>query len=263
MLNRVNGMFQIPGLSGLLIAVVLCAGLVACQMPEAMPAATPATESGEMAEAESPTKAEDAPSAEATEEPSVPEESGSETEEAAPAELLDFTIVSGNSEVRFIIDETLAGVHTEVVGVTSVVTGSLRTSPAHVRVSEFAPFVIDATTFVTDSNRRNRAIRNFVLYTNLYPEITFVPSSIGNAPDSVSVGEEFSLEVTGPLQVLDTNVDVTFVVTAVFNSETELTGTGSATIILEDHGINVPMPPLVSWVDDKMMLEMDFHAVAE
>ena len=259
-MNQVNGMSRIRSLHRLLAAVVLCLGLVACQMPEAMP---PATESRAMAESASPTKAAAAPAVEAAEEPAITEEPGSEAQEAAPAELRDFAIVSESSEVRFIIDETLAGVHTEVVGTTSAVTGALRTSPHRLGASEFDPFVIDATTFVTDSNRRNGAIRNFVLYTNLYPEIVFVPAHLGNAPDSVSVGEEFTLEITGPLQVLDTAVDVTFMVVAMFNSETELTGTGSTTITLEDHGINVPMPPLVSWVDDVMILEMDFHAVAE
>ncbi len=253
MLNQVKGMSRIRSLGGWLAAVMLCWGLLACQMPATIP----------MPEAESPAAAAEAPATAAVQETSASVEDDSAAEDTAPAALRDFAIVSESSEVRFVIDETLAGVHTEVVGVTSAVTGALRTSPQQVGVSEFAPFVIDATTFVTDSDRRNRAIRNFVLYTDLYPEITFVPTRLGNAPDRVSVGEEFTLEVTGPLHLLDTSVDVTFAVTATFNSDTELTGTGSTTILLEDHGISVPMPPLVSWVDDKMLLEMDFHAVAE
>lgn len=263
MLHRLNGTSRAWSLSGWLLAVVLCLGLAACQMPTDMSVAAPATESGETGEAASPTQAAEDPAGEAAMETAVTEESAAETAPAAPAELREFAIVGENSEVRFVIDETLAGVHTEVIGTTSAVTGSLRTSPQQIGASQFDPFVIDAATFVTDSHQRNRAIRNFVLYTNLHPEIVFVPSRLDNAPDSVSVGEEFSLEVTGPLQVLDTNVDVTFLVTAVFPSETELTGTGSATIALEDHGISVPMPPLVSWVADTMILEMDFHAVAE
>ncbi len=249
MLSRVKGIFRAQNLYGLWAVMMLGLGLVACQMPAAVPLATPVAETGEMAE----TPEEDLASAERR----------SDRGEAAPAELRNFAIVSERSEVRFVIEETLAGVPTTVVGVTSAVTGALRTSPDQVGTSEFTPVVIDATTFVTDSDRRNRAIRNFVLYTDLYPEIVFVPVRLDGAPDRVAVGEEFMLELAGPLQLLDTQADVTFTVTAVFTSDTELTGTGSATILLEDHGINVPRPPLVSWVDDKMTLEMDFHAVAE
>ncbi len=263
MLNRRTFAERIWRKSALLVMVLLSLALFACQMPTARPDSAPVSEPDEKVESETPQESTETPAEpEATESTAEPEVDSAE-QETIPTELLNFTIISESSEVRFIIDETLGGVHTEVTGVTSAVTGSLRTNLERIADTEFTPIVIDANTFVTNRNQRNRAIRTFVLYTNLYPEITFVPTSIGSAPDSVAVGEEFTLEITGPLQVLDTSVDVTFAVTAMFNSETELTGTGTAAAILEEHGINVPMPPLVSWVDDKMTLEMDFHAVAE
>ena len=263
MSNRRTFVERIWGMLSLSVSVLLSLVLFACQMPSTGPAPAPVSEPDEKVESESSQETTETPAETAATESTAETEVEATERETIPTELLNFTIISESSEVRFIIDETLGGIHTEVTGVTSAVTGSLRTNPERIADTEFTPIVIDANTFVTDRSQRNRAIRTFVLYTNLYPEITFVPTSIGRVPDSVSVGEEFTLEITGPLQVLDTRVDVTFAVTAVFNSETELTGTGTATVILEEHGINVPMPPLVSWVDDNMTLEMDFHAVAE
>lgn len=259
MLSRENAMSRKRQFHWLLIAVLLSLGLVACQMPEAAPEA--GAEAVE--EPETQPESETATSTEVADEPAAEEPAELVEEEVPPAELVAFAIVGERSQARFIIDETLGGVATKVVGVTSDLTGTLRANHGRIGASEFDPIVIDANTFVTPSSRRDGAIRNFVLYTKLYPEITFGPARVENAPDSVAVGEEFTLEVTGPLYVLDSDLEVTFLVTAMFNSEKELTGTGSTTIILEEHGINVPRPPLVSWVDDKMILELDFVAKAE
>ncbi len=195
--------------------------------------------------------------------PAEPPPGADEAAEAAGAvALAEFVLDRERSEARFVIEETLAGAHTVVTGVTSAVEGRLFTHPARVAATRIDPIVIDAATFATDSNMRNRAIRNFVLYTNLYPEIVFTPSALAGAPDAVALGEEFALEVTGALQLLDTVKDVTFPVTAVFRSEAELTGSGSVIVVLEDYGVTVPMPPRVTWVADEIALELDFTAVA-
>lgn len=231
---------------GLILAGTLA--LAGCVMPEAPVAAEPAVDATP-------------PAPEAQAEPPP-----ARAQPAAPAddavELAAFVLDSERSEARFIIEETLAGAHTVVTGVTSAVEGRLFTHPARVAATRIDPIVIDAATFATDSNMRNRAIRNFVLYTNLYPEIVFTPSALAGAPETVAIGEEFALAVTGALQLLDTVKDVTVPVTAVFRSATELAGSGSVTVVLEDYGVTVPMPPRVTWVADEIALELDFTAVA-
>ena len=233
---------------GMILAGALA--LAGCVMPNAPAPAEPA------ADARAPT-----PTGPAEPAPERAPPGADEAAEAAGA-LAEFVLDRERSEARFVIEETLAGVHTVVTGVTSAVEGRLFTHPARVAATRIDPIVIDAATFATDSNMRNRAIRNFVLYTNLYPEIVFTPSALAGAPDAVALGEEFALEVTGALQLLDTVKDVTFPVTAVFRSEAELAGSGSVTVALEDYGVTVPMPPRVTWVADEIALELDFTAVA-
>lgn len=228
---------------GLILAGTLA--LAGCVMPEAPVAAEPAVDATP-------------PAPEAQAEP--PPARAQPADDAV--ELAAFVLDSERSEARFIIEETLAGAHTVVTGVTSAVEGRLFTHPARVAATRIDPIVIDAATFATDSNMRNRAIRNFVLYTNLYPEIVFTPSALAGAPETVAIGEEFALAVTGALQLLDTVKDVTVPVTAVFRSATELAGSGSVTVVLEDYGVTVPMPPRVTWVADEIALELDFTAVA-
>ncbi len=99
-------------------------------------------------------------------------------------------------------------------------------------------------------------------YTDMYPEIVFTPTVLRNAPETVAVGEVFELEVEGSLSLLETVNDITFPVSAHFETETELTGYGATTILLEEFGITVPMPPRVTWVADEVILELDFTAVS-
>ncbi len=46
-------------------------------------------------------------------------------------------------------------------------------------------------------------------------------------------------------------------------SETELKGTATALVTLEDFGIGVPRVPLVARVDEVVQLVLDFRLVAE
>ncbi len=186
--------------------------------------------------------------------------------EDAPAETpmarSEFVLDSSRTEARFIVEETLGGAHVVVTGVSTAVTGSLKTSPGQVASTEVSSIVIDASSFVTDNNMRNGAIRRFVLYTNLYPEIVFTPTLLRNAPESIAIGETFDLEIEGSLSLLDTTKTIAFAVTARFESESELAGYGSTTILLEDFGVTVPMPPRVTWVADEVILELEFTAVS-
>ncbi len=191
-------------------------------------------------------------------------EDSSAPEEDAAASLMsprEFVLDDSQTEARFIIEETLGGAHTVVTGVSSAVTGSLTTSPDQIASTEVSPIVIETTSFVTDNNMRDGAIRRFVLYTNLYPEIVFTPTTLHNAPSSVAVGEDFALDIEGTLSIMDTVRTITFAITARFTSETELVGYGSTQIVLEDFGITVPMPPRVTWVADEIILELDFTAM--
>lgn len=56
---------------------------------------------------------------------------------------------------------------------------------------------------------------------------------------------------------------VVFDVTLEAVSETELKGTATALVRLEDFGIGVPRVPLVARVDEVVQLVLDFRLVAE
>ena len=72
---------------------------------------------------------------------------------------------------------------------------------------------IDADNFVTDSGRRDSAIRRFVLQSGSYPVITFTPTAIEGVPASVAVGDTLSLQATGDLTIRKITRSETFAIT--------------------------------------------------
>lgn len=244
-----------PALLRTLAAVLLLLMLAGCA-DLAAPAAPAATveETDEASEADAPTDDSQAETAPAEEEPEEP---------VTVVAASDFVLDAAATEVRFLIEETLAGNHKLVEGATSAVAGAFRATPSDLMATTFDPVVIDAATFVTDSDRRNGAINRFILKTSAYPNIVFTPTGFAGVPAMVDVGQEFEGRLEGTLSVLDKEIPLSFALTARFASEHEFTGSGTATVSREEWGINVPMPPVVTWVADPLVLEMDFAAKAE
>jgi polyisoprenoid-binding protein YceI len=120
--------------------------------------------------------------------------------------------------------------------------------------------VINAGTFVTDNEFRNRAIRGEILETGTYEFIEFRPAEVTGLPDTLTVGEEISFQVTGELQIRDIVQTVTFEVTATATSEDQLEGTATTTVTREQYGLTIPSVPSVANVADEVPLELRFVA---
>ncbi len=182
---------------------------------------------------------------------------------SAEADLRTFAIVPERSEVRFVIDEVLRGTPTTVVGVNSGVSGDLTVDLANPANTQIGPIEIDAAGFVTDDDRRNGAIRRFILVPDRYPTVTFAPTAISGLPESASVGDRFDFQVVGDLTILDSTHPVTFDLSANVISESEVAISGATTINRADFGISIPSVPFVASVAEEMRLELDLVSVAQ
>ena len=251
-----TGSAFVPVLLRTLAAVLLLLLLASCADMTVPAAPETAVEDDSQEPEETQTQAEDSPaeSQPAQEEPDEP---------VTVVEPANFVLDATATEVRFLVEETLAGNHKLVVGATSSVSGAFQATPSDLMATTFEPVVIDAATFVTDSDRRNGAINRFILKTNAYPEIVFTPTGFAEVPAMVEVGQEFEGRLEGTLSVLGKEIPLSFALSARFASEHEFTGSGTTTISREEWDISVPMPPLVTWVADPLVFEMDFTAKAE
>jgi len=194
------------------------------------------------------------------------EEDAAETTNAsrlivAASEMAPFIIDPAQSEARFALDEDLRGTRVTVVGVTSALSGEIMIDPATPVNTQIGPITIDAATFVTDSDRRNGAIRRFVLNTDSYPTITFVPTALNGLPDSIAVGDTISFEIQGDLTLTDQTRAETFNITVTVDSESQISGSATSEIAYADYGIFVPDVPFVANVEDELDLTLDFVAI--
>lgn len=188
-------------------------------------------------------------------------DSAATTTAATTSNPVALQIVPDESEARFVIDEVLNSAPKTVVGATNQVAGEIAVDsqdPAKTRVGVIQ---VNARALATDSEFRNRAIKNRILLTDQYEFITFTPTAITGLPATGAVGATYTFQITGDLTIRDVTKPVTFDVRATPISESRLEGAASTTIRYADWGLTIPQVPQVASVSDEVRLEIDFVAV--
>jgi polyisoprenoid-binding protein YceI len=171
-----------------------------------------------------------------------------------------YALQSGASQATFTIDEVLRGSPKTVVGTTDQVSGQIALDPSDASSAQVGTILIDARTLQTDDSSRTRVLNNQILDTNDYEYISLTPTTLSGLPDSVSVGQPFTFQLTGDLTIRHTTRPVTFDVTATLGSDGMLTGTATSTVAYSDWGISIPNVPFVASVGDQVVLGLDFSA---
>ncbi len=187
------------------------------------------------------------------------------TDMAAPAleGLVIVSIVPAESEVRFTLNELLSGVPTTVIGATDQVAGEIAIDPATPANSKVGVILINARSFVTDNNFRNRAINNEILETDEFEFVNFTPTAITGFPENPAIGDILEFQITGELTIRDITQEVTFDASVTVVSETRIEGYASAMIAREDFDLRIPEVPRVADVDEEVLIEIDFVAVTK
>jgi len=171
-----------------------------------------------------------------------------------------FQIVPASSEARFSIFEELGGRPNTVVGKTTQVAGEIAVNLKDLSQTQVGVIKINARTFATDSNQRNRAIQNRILNTNSFEFVTFTPKQVTGLSGSAAPGQTFTFQIAGDLTVRDVTQPVVFAVTAKADSATKISGSAKATIKRADYNLVVPSVPNVANVGEEVTLELDFVA---
>lgn len=217
----------------------------------------PETTEEVVAEAPEPTE-----KAEPTEETELTEESTEESTTTSSSESVAFEINPEQSSARFELDEDLRGNRITVVGTAEEVAAQILFDPADLSSAQIGTVLVNARTFATDNNFRNRAIHNRILFTADYEFITFEPTELVGLPASADVGDTIEFQIVGDLTIVEVTREATFdaVVTAV-DDET-LEGSASSVILLTDYELEIPQVPNVANIEEELELYLDFVAVA-
>jgi polyisoprenoid-binding protein YceI len=189
----------------------------------------------------------------------------SSNDQPATSGAVTLVILPEESEARFIIDEILNGADKQVVGVTNAVEGSITADQADPGSVSVSPIKVDLSNLTTDNSFRNRAIKDLILQTGdpVNQFATFEPTGYSGLPETITIGEPFSFQITGDLTIHGVTNQETFDVTATPVSETRLEGTATlADLTYADYGVKIlRLPAQVASVEDTVTLELFFVAV--
>ena len=252
-MKQIKKISLLVGLMMLALTAVSCSVLQEPEEASAPIEAAPIEE--EAAEAESEEMEE-----EAMEESEEAAEEMDEPVEVVESDPITFQIVQAESEARFSMDELLRGEPVTVVGVTDQVAGEILVDFANPAAAQVGTININARTLATDSDFRNKAIKNKILETDAYEFITFAPTAITGLPDSVSMGDTFTFEMTGDLTIRDITQEVVFAVNITAVSDSRLEGSATSSVARGDYNLVIPSVPSVAEVDEDVVIELDFVA---
>lgn len=181
---------------------------------------------------------------------------------AAPAGATVLVIDPAQSEARFTLDEELRGQPKTVVGTTNQVSGQIAFDLNNPAGAQLGTIQVNARTLATDSEFRNRAIKNEILQSDTYEFVTFTPTTLTGLPASAAVGDTITFQVTGDLTVRDVTRPATFDVTVTLAAENQLTGSATTTIQRTYYNLVIPNVPGVANVSEEVTLAIDFVASA-
>ena len=184
------------------------------------------------------------------------------TAPASAGTVTRFEIQPGESEARFIIDEVLRGEPKTVVGTTNQVAGQIAVDPTNPNGAQIGTILINARTLTTDSEARNRSLKNLILETEAHEYISFQATELLGLPERAGVGDVMSLKVVGDLTIRGVTRPVTFDATVMPETASRLEGSAVTTIRYADWGISIPQVPAVAGVSEQVQLELTFVATA-
>jgi polyisoprenoid-binding protein YceI len=111
---------------------------------------------------------------------------------ASVSGLAVYQIVPDKSQLSFSIYEELGGQPITVVGTTTQVAGQLALNSQDLSQTRVGVIQVDARGLATDNHRRNGAIRNFILNSDLYEYIIFTPKSVTGLRGTAQAGQSFT-----------------------------------------------------------------------
>ena len=175
-----------------------------------------------------------------------------------------FRIVPATSHVSYSVDEVFIEENNRfftAVGTTAGVSGEILLHNAHPKLSRVRNISVDLRTLTSDSERRDRAIRERFLESRRYPYARIDSATITGLPERLTSGRAFPFQLTGTLNVHNVTRPTTWRGEATLSGDT-LRGKATTQVRMSQFDIEVPR---FLWlrVADAVKLEITFVAVKD
>ena len=169
-----------------------------------------------------------------------------------------FTLGEGTI-ARYKVEEVLARTGSwTATGETAEVAGQLAFDADGALIPAESGVIVQAATLVTDSDRRDRYVRERTLNASQYPEIVFRPTAIDGLPMPLTEAQgSIDFAISGDLTIRDQTRPTTWSASADF-AAAAISGVASVEFTFADFGMDKPSVPIVLSVEDTIRLEIDF-----
>ena len=183
---------------------------------------------------------------------------------AATSSTIGFRLVPAASHVSYSVDEVFIEENNRfftAVGKTAGVSGEILLHNAHPNPSRVRNISVDLRTLTSDSERRDRAIRERFLESRRYPYARVDSAIITGLPGHLTPGRAFAFQLTGALNVHNVTRPTTWRGEATLSGDT-LRGKATTQVRMSQFDIEVPR---FLWlrVADAVKLEITFVAVKD
>ena len=177
---------------------------------------------------------------------------------------LRLVLASDGTEARYRVREQLMGhdFPNDAVGETKSLSGAIAFDANGKVMRDESKFTVDASTFVSDQNRRDGYVRGRLLEAQDYPTITFVPTEVRGVKLPIPKSGSAQIQMLGDLTVHGVTRPTTWSGTVQFNNS-GLTGSASTAFTFADIQLDQPRVPVLLSVADTIKLEIDFNLVRQ
>lgn len=184
------------------------------------------------------------------------------TQAPPPAASTDGAVVFTLGEgtiARYKVEEVLARTGSwTATGETAEVAGQLAFDADGALIPAESGVIVQAATLATDSDRRDRYVRERTLNASQYPEIVFRPAAIDGLPAPLTEAQgSVDFTISGDLTIRDQTRPTTWSASAEFGAA-DISGVASVEFTFADFGMDKPSVPIVLSVEDTIRLEIDF-----
>jgi polyisoprenoid-binding protein YceI len=176
----------------------------------------------------------------------------------AQSAVLRFRVNPQESRFTATVDEPLAAVRGSAAGSFQIVRGEITGDPDDAGRGGRVTLAIDATSYRTNSEARDRAVKARALEVDKFPQATFESSGV---PEARKIGESSAeLRIAGRLTLHGVSREITVPV-AVRLEGGRLIADGRTVLRLADYGI--PRLSLIGFMKIGDSATVEFHVVAD
>jgi len=184
--------------------------------------------------------------------------------DAAKGAALKLVLAPTGNEARYRVREQLMGhdLPNDAVGETKSLAGSIAFDANGKVIREASKFTVDASSFVSDQDRRDGYVRRRLLEADSYPSVTLVPTEITGVKLPLPTSGSAPITMKADLTVRGVTHPTTWTGTASF-ANGGVSGKAATAFTFDDIQLDQPRVPVLLSVADTIKLEIDFNLVQQ